>query len=226
MAYERGGIIYPRCTAVISDCTNKSGGLVQWGANQVTEWIRENVEQQEPGIYPVTSEHLEQARFAYKATSQKALDIGSEVHAAIEATLKGGKAILSSEQADRAFNAFREWEKDVDLKPIRLEQTVWGKRWAGTLDYLGYYKDKLYVIDWKTSKAFYMTEMGAQIAAYRSCIPDVEGCGILRLDKETGMPEFKDFSKRYQGDLQVFEKMVELYFLKHSRISARFNKKA
>ena len=47
------------------------------------------------------------------------------------------------------------------------------------------------------------------------------GCGILRLDKETGMPHFKDTSKTYKSDLNVFNKMEELYFARHPRIAKR-----
>jgi len=46
-------------------------------------------------------------------------------------------------------------------------------------------------------------------------IADVEGSAIIRLDKETGEFEFKDFSKRYESDLNIFNKMVELFFARH-----------
>ena len=219
--YEKDGITYPRCTEVIKDCSNNSDALIQWAANQTVEWIRENAAPIEGG-YWIPDENLDKARFNFRETSQIALDVGSEVHAAIEAHLTGLQVSLTSEQAKSAFAAFLEWKEGVELEPIALEKSVFGKTWAGTMDFYGKYKGKLYVIDWKTSKAFYMTEMGAQIAAYRSCIPEAEGCGILRLDKETGMPEFKDFSKRYERDLGVFNKMVELYILKHPRIAKRF----
>lgn len=219
--YEKNGVTYPRVTNIISDCTNKSDGLIQWAANQTVAWIRENAAPLEGG-YWIPDENLDKARFNFKETSQTALDVGSEVHAAIEAHLNGLQVSLTSEQAKRAFDAFLEWKDGVELEPIALEQTVWGDRWAGTLDMVCMLNGKKYVVDFKTSKAFYMTEMGAQVAAYRSCVPGAEGSGILRLDKETGMPEFKDFSKRYERDLEVFGKMVELYLLKHPRIAKRF----
>ncbi|HUT16958.1 MAG TPA: hypothetical protein VMW84_01520, partial [Acidobacteriota bacterium] len=104
------------------------------------------------------------------------------------------------------------------------EETVWGDRWAGTMDFYGSYKGKFYIIDWKTSKKFY-PEMRYQVAAYRSIAGSVPvGCGVLMLDKETGMPTFKDTSKTYEKDLSVFNKMVELYFLRHPRIAKRFEK--
>ena len=219
--YEKDGITYPRCTEIIKDCSNNADALIQWAANQTVEWIRENAAPIEGG-YWIPDENLDKARFNFRETSQIALDVGSEVHNAIEKHLQGKPFDLTSEQAKNAFAAYLEWKEGVELEPIALEKPVFGKTWAGTMDFYGKYKGKLYVIDWKTSKAFYMTEMGAQIAAYRSCIPEVEGCGILRLDKETGMPDFKDFSKRYERDLEVFNKMVELYLLKHPRIAKRF----
>ena len=114
------------------------------------------------------------------------------------------------------------WKDDNDVKPIYLEQTVSSKYWAGTLDFLGWYNGKLYVIDWKSSKSFY-PEMRYQIAAYRSAAPrhGVEGCAVLRLDKLTGLPEFKDYSKTYEKDLKVFNAMVDLFYLRHPRLAKK-----
>lgn len=224
--YEKHGIKYPRCTDIISDSTNKSGGLVQWAANQAVEWVTNNMKKSEAGgrdDFIITDELLEQARFAYKDTSKIALDVGSDVHNAIERHLKGEPYTLVSDQAKRAFEAFLTWEKEVGLKPLKTELIVWSKRWAGTLDFWGYYKGKVYVIDWKTSKKFY-PEMRYQVAAYRSGGTSIHGCGVLMLDKETGMPTFKDTSKTYEKDLITFNAMVELYFLRHPRIAKRFEK--
>ena len=252
MSYEKDGIKFPRCTEIISDATNKSGGLIQWSANQAVEWLEINCDPipldymgNEVGLI-ATGADLEQARFAYKDTSQTALDVGSEVHAWIEKYLKDKNYpdieykfyYDNKTEVHNAITAFLNWAAEVDLKPLALEETVWADRWAGTLDFFGYYKGKLYVIDWKTSKKFY-PEMRYQVAAYRSAqeeenvnnylngIPvhgNVEGCGVLMLDKETGMPTFKDTSKTYEKDIEVFNKMVELYYLRHPRIRKRFEK--
>lgn len=233
--YEKDGIVWPRVTDIISDCTNSSHGLMQWSANQVVEWIKENCKYQwetstDLGIhYLCSDEHLEQARYAYKDTSRIALDVGSDVHNAIEKHLKKESYTLVSTQAEQSFKAFIEWENEVALEPMKLEQTVWGDRWAGTLDFYGVYKGKIYIIDWKTSKAFY-PEMRYQVAAYRSVqsanFVGVSGCGVLMLDKETGMPTFKDTSKTYSRDLETFNAMVNLYYLRHPRIRKQFEKGA
>jgi hypothetical protein len=125
-----------------------------------------------------------------------------------------------SGQAANAFSAFIRWADDHEIKPIWSEKAVYGDYWGGRLDFYGYFDDKLYVIDFKTSKAHYIHEHGPQIAAYRSAVKTpVEGCGVLRLDKTTGYPDFKDYSKRYETDLREFQLMVPLYLHRHKRIA-------
>ena len=80
--------------------------------------------------------------------------------------------------------------------------------------------------------------MRYQVAAYRNAQQDsiikrfgtekfwehgeyIEGCGVLRLDKETGLPEWKDTSKTYEQDLKVFNSMVQLYYDRHPIILKR-----
>ena len=272
--YEKNGNRLPSCTTIIGDCTDGTNWAIPYGANQACDWIRDNcVWEEEPlmmnplpddGYYLVTRDDLrrkrkdekefpDNARYAHKHHSQKALDIGSEVHNAIKIFLKdkissvstGEELVgmMSCDQARHAFIAFLDWENEHNLKPISLEQTVYGDGWAGTLDFYGYFGDRLYVIDWKSSKAHY-PEMRYQVAAYRSTFRDwvqdkytdgtyarsvseinpVEGCGVLRLDKETGLPEWKDTSKSYEQDLAIFNAMTTLYFLRHPRIAKRAGK--
>jgi hypothetical protein len=218
--YPHNGFTLPSVTTIISDCNNKSGPLTWWAARMTCEWIKENVGQQEMGIYSVTDKHLEEARKNFKSVSKKALDIGSQTHSAIENWLKTGKEPKDpQENVLNAFLAFLEFFDEHKMKPIELEFSVYGDCWAGTTDYYGWFNDAKYIIDFKTSKAHYSDEHGPQIAAYRSCLDDVKGSGILRLDKETGYPDFKDYSKRYERDLKEFNLMLQLYMHRHPRIS-------
>jgi len=270
--YEKDGKKFPSCTTIISDCTNKGGGLTQWAANCCVEWIRENGFLDQDLDYVVTEDQLNEARFAYKTVSDTALDVGSEVHNAIEKYLQGERyLLLKTEQAKKAFKAFQDWEKENNFVHIEGERTVYGDRWAGTLDEYCKLNDKLCVIDFKTSKpknkktgkGIY-PEMRYQVAAYRSVMDDeirriavwegkkkntvklkdwydlgdwmmeadrieneyynkhkIQGCGVLRLDKETGMPDWNDTSKTYEQDLKVFNAMVDLYFERHKLIAKR-----
>ena len=229
--YDRDEFKLPSVTSIISDCSNKSGPLTQWAANMTVEWIKANcaasqVEFDET-LWTVTQEDLNSARFNFREVSQEALDIGSAVHSAIETWLKHGKEPINpSEQVLAGFVAFLEFYDKHDMKPRELEFSVYGDYWAGTLDYYGWFNEKRYVIDLKTSKAHYPDEHGPQIAAYRSALSEtthyiIDGCGILRLDKETGYPDFKDYSKRYEKDLKTFFLMKELYLHRHPKIAKK-----
>jgi len=229
--YKKDGFEYPSVTTIISDCNPKDWGP-QWGANMVVEWIKKNCslfnsDVDPESYYEVWESDLDNARFNFRNVSQEALDIGSAVHSAIEYYLKTGREPkIEHEKVLAGFVAFLEWKDEHKLLPLALEETVYGNCWGGQLDYRGMFNGKQYVIDFKTSKAIYPADMGPQIAAYRStfdvrsdCI--IEGSGILRLDKETGLPEWKDFSKRYESDLNIFNKMVELYFARHPIIARK-----
>jgi len=99
---------------------------------------------------------------------------------------------------------------------------MWGV--AGTLDMLAWVDGDLTVVDFKTSKAVY-AEMRYQVAEYRAMVPFDEelvkatGGGkvtrslILRLDKESGMPQSHDISDTYPTDLIIFRKLAEAYAL-------------
>ena len=231
--YKKDEWLYPSVTKIIDDCTDKSAPLMGWATGEMGKWIRKNcefIEDDNMDFFNVSEDDLGSARFAYKDVSQEALDVGSEVHHAIEKYLGGilektrgpeyADDIIDglSGQSANAFGAFLQWADEHNLKPIALEQTVYGNGWGGTLDIKCLLDGKKFVIDLKTSKAFYK-EMAYQVAAYRYASGnDVVGCGVLRLDKSTGLPEWKDTSKTYVSDLNVFEKMVDLYFARHPRI--------
>lgn len=226
--YDHNGFKKPGVTSIIADTHDKSGPLTQWAANMVVEWIKKNCSNTEDtDIYyekhywRATEEELNSARFNYREVSKDALDIGSEVHSAIETWLKTGKEPTNPrEEVLSAFLAFLEFFDAHKMKTLKVEFSVYGDYWGGTLDWYGEYDGKLYVWDWKTSKGHYPNEHGPQIAAYRSEVDDeVEGCGILRIDKQTGYPDPKDYSKRYQKDLEHFNLMVPLYLHRHPRIA-------
>lgn len=218
--YDINGYKYASVTTIISDCSDKSGPLTYWAANQTVEYIRKNCQRDTVhpwanGRFLVSDDDLENARRNFKEVSKDALDIGSEVHDAVEYYLKTGKERkINTPESISAFIAFLEWKDSVKLEVIETEKTVSGNYYAGTLDLLCTIDGKRYIIDIKTSKAIY-PEYRYQIAAYRALEEGVEGSGVLRLDKETGLPEFKDFSKSYENDLKVFMAMVDLYYLRH-----------
>jgi len=234
--YPRNEFVLPSVTEIIGSCNPKDWGP-PWGANMVVEWIKTNcaasqVEFDET-LWTVTQEDLNSARKHFRDVQEDALDIGSQVHKAVEVWLKHGKEPINPrDEVLAGFVAFLEFYDEHKMHPIELEFTVYGNYWAGTLDYFGWFNDKLYVIDFKTSKAHFIHEHGPQIAAYKSALPpkcwpsfskgdplDGIGTGILRLDKSSGYPDFKDYTKRYESDLKEFQLMVPLFLHRHKKIA-------
>ena len=211
------------CTTIISDASDKSGALSMWASNSCRDWIEENCKCELQEGYCVIDADLEQARFHFKTLSKQALDDGSAVHHAIEKHLKGKKVPKhENKQIENAFNAFLKFLDEHEVKTADIEMEIWdeNKRWAGTLDWEGELDGKYTVLDWKTSKALYK-ENHYQVAAYRSTEPEVESCGIVRLDKESGEFQLKLTDKSYEQDLVIFNNMVELYYSRHPRNKKR-----
>ncbi len=227
--YEHNGFSKPSVTEIIGDCNDKSNALLPWATKAVCEWLRQNCDLErgeditKNDYYRVDEEDLRYARKNYRDISQTALDIGSEVHKAVEVWLKTGREPKDPrDEVLAGFVAFLEFYDEHNMDPIEggLEMAVHGDYWGGRLDYYGMFDGKIYVIDFKTSKNHYIHEHGPQIAAYRSAVKTpCDGCGVLRLDKTTGYPDFKDYSKRYETDLREFELMVPLFLHRHKKIA-------
>ena len=236
MTIKKDGIKWPTPSNIISDVTDKSNALVQWAANMTCEWIRQNCEfveylpdtYLETPHYQVEEDHLNKARFEYKNVSKRALDVGSQVHDAVRIWLLSGKEPSNpDDQVEKAFNAFLDFWKQNKMKTIRCEERFFMEDWSGMYDWYGWFQDLKYLLDWKTSSGFYR-EMRIQTAAYRMAIEQqgeiVNGNGVVRLDKETGECQFKDYSRTYEQDMKEFLLSKELYFARHPRIAGQFKK--
>jgi len=217
----------PSVTTIIGDCTDKSGPLTWWAAGAVCDWIRHNCPEREEG-YIVSRGELEQAKRNFRTVSETALDVGSAVHAAIEHWLKTGQEPQDPPaQVLSGFLAFLEWADAHKLETLQTEFTVSGNGWAGTLDWYGRLDGRLFVADWKTSKAIY-DEYRYQVAAYAEgvammhgmTLPEHINCGILRVDKETGLPEWVDTTDTKAHDYAVFCRMVDLFMTKRPKVAA------
>lgn len=198
-------------------------------------------------IYQITDEILTIAEKEYKTVSKTALDVGSQTHDLIKNYIRSGKDKTSiknySDEVQNAFLAFLEWEKKNDVTWVESEQPIVHIEicYAGTLDALAYLNGKLTVIDFKTSKKIY-PEYKMQVAAYvyaRNYISGetvkcvnregeqydifyqgygkIEHGGILRIDKETGIPEYKDVSKEILVQFDCFLHLLDYYYASADR---------
>ena len=218
------GIKYPTPTNIIADTTDKPA-LVQWSANQAVEYLIENCTKT-GDMYNVSESDLKAARYAYKTVSKRALDVGSAVHDAIRVwLLSGQEPVNPDDQVTAAFIAFLEFFDANQMETLITEERFFLKDWSGQYDWYGKFNGSLYIIDWKSSAGHYR-EHRIQTAAYRYALDvrkiPVNGHGVLRIDKETGLPDFKDYSKFYWEDCDEFLLSKRLYFKRHPRIAGQF----
>ena len=139
-------------------------------------------------------------------------DIGTEVHEAIAAEMRGENWELTSEPAAIAMQSYRLWQEDTTISPIWSEQTVWSLEYgfAGSADLVGLDGSKLVVLDWKTGAGVY-NEAGLQMAAYSHAIEEMTGstvdeCVVIHLDKNTPActeHKVKDWKRSFNGFLSA-----------------------
>ncbi|HDY75003.1 MAG TPA: hypothetical protein ENH49_00605 [Candidatus Marinimicrobia bacterium] len=233
----QGGDDRPSVTTILSVLDKPA--LVPWAARVTAEYIQSHIDDcfDADEIYELCNT----AKNDFRAVSQTACDIGTAVHRAVELSLKqtgideavetalDETGIKKPDDVERVWNgtgAFHKWEKDHGVTPLALEVRMDNAElgYAGRVDFVGYVNGKLTLIDFKTSKAFY-PEYAMQTAAYRDCEPetgdfhpaDIVANGVLRLDKNTGKPHYKDYSEFYEYDLDMFQLLCRFYHLQMER---------
>ncbi len=215
-SYTVQDIEMPSVTTVLG-ILDKSDALLPWAVRCATSFIRANKGEREK--YPTLDALLLGAESEWRTARDEAGDIGSEIHGLISSyILKGADAVGTYRpEVEKGFLAFLEWEKQHGVKWLKSEMTVSHESlcFAGTLDAICEFEGKSYVVDFKSSNGFYDT-FGMQIAAYHGAVlsmgETVEGCGILRLDKKTGEPEWKDYSKRQDRDYKAFCRLLDYWY--------------
>jgi hypothetical protein len=211
--YDHEGVKKASVTTITGQLDKPA--LTYWSAGCTADYIIQNLPANLTidNLMPV----IERARKDFRKVSSTALDIGSAVHEAVERYLSTGKEPQApSDEVLSAFMAFLEWHDRNPICPIETEYTVYGPDYAGTCDLIGMLRGKKYVVDFKASKGIY-PEMRYQIAAYRATDPTIEGCGILRLDKETGLPEWRDTSDTYEEDIEIFLLLKDLWYARNKK---------
>jgi ElaB/YqjD/DUF883 family membrane-anchored ribosome-binding protein len=231
--YSFNGIEYPSVTTIL-DILDKSGALMGWAVKCTGQYIIDNYSE---GCD--IDELVATAKREYRNVSDEAKDIGTEIHNKIEQYIKKGKDAVGEmdERVENAFIAFLEWESENIDEWIESEKNVFDPHYgfAGTLDAVAKFKDgRVMVLDFKSSKGFY-DGYDKQISAYKYArdnltgthdvvsydgsiykvtYPEIksDGCGILRLDKATGMPEFKDYTKKYDRQIKSFLQLTKFYY--------------
>ena len=160
---------------------------------------------------------------------QKAFDLGSEVHNAIDSLTKGKELKFMDANGNSLFtyeawlmiNKFYQFSKHIKI--ISSEQVVLDHQYklGGTVDLICEIDGERWLIDYKTSKAIYKTNQ-IQLAAYRSMLADdkITKHGVLWLNAATRTEksftqgkgwQLISFSDSYEHDLELFRMTHRLW---------------
>jgi hypothetical protein len=115
---------------------------------------------------------------AHEAVSAQACDIGSEVHALVEAEVdkmlgRAPRFVAASDEAQFAFEGWSEWAREVGFRPVVAEVPVVCREfgYCGTFDVLAFIRGRLTLADWKTSSGLY-DDYDLQNVAYRHAVDE------------------------------------------------------
>lgn len=217
--YDIDGVEMPSVTTVL-DTLSKGEALINWAVKQALDYVRLKRKD-----YADIEALLTDASANWRSVKDAAMDAGSETHRMIEAHVKGQEIPWQqavSQEARNSFFAFIQWEKSAKVTWLESERKVCSKvhGYAGTLDAIALIDGKRMVVDFKTSARIY-NEYSMQIAAYKFAAEEegtyTDGCGILRLDKKTGLPEWRDCSENYDRHLAAFLSLLKCYYLTAER---------
>ena len=195
--------------------------LLSWASRITAEYLIALIPEIKSGNLVLSPEDAKQLFYKAKAEASRirdeAADIGTQTHEAIENYLKTGKKPKGlAPEIQKPFNGFLIFAKEMKLgKIIASEKILYSDYgYCGKLDIVAYLGDKKYLIDVKTSKGFYAPEMPMQLSAYCSAFQEmtkqsIDGVGIIRLDKETGLPEFKDYTDQRDKSFRMFLSLLD-----------------
>ncbi len=183
-------------TTKITGAYKDSGPLIHWAWNQGKQGLD------------------------YRETRDKAGDIGTLVHAVIEAMLSGTLPPVIPEEAAKAVHAFLRWQRQNNIEILEQEIQLVSEeyRYGGTLDAVGVVDGKHVLLDWKTSKGVYKNYL-LQLAAYKQLWNEncpgreiTDGVWLVRFSKTDGACEpyhFNDLTAAW-GQFILFRQAYAL----------------
>lgn len=121
--------------------------------------------------------------------------------------------------AENCVLSYYEWEKNLNLEPILVEEPLISKiGYGGTIDLYAKANGGLWLIDFKTSSGIY-EEMHYQVAAYKNLLEEnnnpVDKTIILNIGKkEDDTFQVKTFNS-LDNEFEIFRHCLEIYKLQN-----------
>ena len=197
----------------IPSVTTVIGSNIGWNKSMLMAWQNRLWEQ---GIDPRT-------------VSKEACDIGTVTHELIEAWIFGQDSYEPDEDigsetvfaASEGLRQYIDWSEGTGVEYLESEIRMVSEeyQYAGTADAIVRIDDKIYLVDFKTSKGVYDSHL-VQLAAYRHMIHEtteykIDGCILVKIDKR---PEVEQRVHAYYLDndqidngWEVFKQARELH---------------
>ena len=193
--------------------------LISWSARMAVEhiakWVGKRTDFELEDLFQV----FEEAKTAYAQKRDKAGDIGTTVHNAVEMWIKGEYIPEMDEQATKMFENFKDWATKNKVKFLESEKKMYSREFwfAGTADFVCEIDGKKLIGDLKTSSGIYL-EAFYQCAGYRIMLEEMgetgfEGSVVVNIKKTGVFNEEKDvrFRYDYEGDKNAFLSALTLY---------------
>ena len=164
----------------------------------------------------------------YRKVRDKAANIGTIAHQLIECDIKqipfdpSAYAPQDVDRAENAYLAWLEWTRHYHLATVHSELQLVSEeyRYGGTLDWVARKGDRVWLIDFKSSKGIY-EEMKYQLAAYQALWNEnypndqIAQCHLIRLGKDDGNFEhhrYLDLSREFE----IFKHCLAIYQLRRN----------
>jgi hypothetical protein len=191
----------------ITSVLDKSGPLVGWAINTTLDVIKEAIHAGTEYSEIYLEQVFKVAKQNSRSTKEAAADRGKAFHRLIEGSLRGDG------QSDEGLaGAVKQWLTSLSLSPRSVEGRIYSRRYrySGTYDCTAETPDgRLYLLDWKTSKAVY-PEFRLQTAAYQHAWEEehpsqpIEGRYLVRIAEDGSLDPHYYPRSTYRLDFKAF----------------------
>lgn len=133
---------------------------------RVSKTIREYLQDLVARDIPIGQIEILNACNSYIQQQKEALDVGTQVHNWVEMYTKGETLPMpENDSVKNGILAFLKRKTDNKVEFIESEKIVYHKayNYIGKLDAIAKISDKVFILDYKTSKSFYAVEMSLQL---------------------------------------------------------------
>ena len=181
--------------------------LITWAANMAVDFICDHIKELVTGTKDEQDAILKEAKSAHRKKKEEAGNLGTDVHAVIEAKIKeaierndgviGGHDVNEEPQVSH----FIDWAMANDVKFLESEKHIYSEKlWlGGVCDFVCEIEGEVWIGDIKTGKNIY-AEAFFQTAGYQilfeemELYPNIKGHLILNLKKDGTFDEKRSVS--------------------------------